>query len=403
MLAACTATPAPTPSPTPSLLPTQVAASPTRSPSSVPFQALQVPALHGDWAFAVKFGELWAIPVAGGAAVQVARYIDRIDQTITYPGLTLPANELRRQLTPDGHRLVLSVGEDVAGGPRYRLALIDLERGTLAQVVRDDANLIRPAISPDGTKIAYVRRLSTASSEPGALGDDGLWVVNADGTGARRLAPGADGLFTWIFGWTADGKGLIFDSLEWSAGPLVIDIASGNRTLVGGFVPREWLTLGSDFALRTKGSPSLVAGLSSKAFQGEYSLVVADRAGGTERTLVAEGNTFFLLGAPRWNPRTDEILYRHVMRLNQMEFFVADLTGAHTRIPLAVRPYLADWTSDGAGIVYLSQDNTPQDFSRVGASLARAVRIAKRDGSADRELFSFSGGGLSDLVVVGYP
>jgi WD40 repeat protein len=358
---------------------------------------LQVPALHGDWALALKFGELWAIPVSGGAAVQLARFNDRIDQTITYPGALLPTNELRRQLTPDGRRLVLSVGEDVAGSPRYRLAVVDLERGAVTQVVRDDANLIRPAISPDGTKIAYVRRLSTASSERGALGDDGLWVVNADGTGARRVAPGADGLFTWIFGWTPDAKGVIFDSLEWSAGPLVIDIASGNRKLLGGFVPRDWLAIGNDFAFRTRGSPSLVAGLSSQAFQGEYSLVVADRAGDPQRTLVAEGNTFFLLGAPRWNPKSDEILYRHVLKLDQMEFFVANLTGAHTRIPLTLRPYLADWTSDGAAIVYLSQ------AFATGSTLATAVRIAKRDGSGDRELLSLPAGGLSDLVVVGYP
>jgi Tol biopolymer transport system component len=293
---------------------------------------------------------------------------------------------------------VLSVGEDVAGSPRYRLAIVDLDRGALSQVVRDDANLIRPAISPDGTKIAYVRRLSTASSDQGVLGDDGLWIVNADGTGARRLSPGAAGLFTWIFGWTSDGKGVIFDSLEWSAGPLVIDIASGKRTLVGGFVPRDGLQLGNDFAVRTKGSPSLVAGLSSHAFQGEYSLVVADRAGDPERTLVAEGNTFFLLGAPRWNPKSEEILYRHVIKLDQIEFFVADLTGAHTRIPLALRPFLADWTSDGAGIVYLSQG-----FTAAGGLLATAVRAARRDGSGDRELLSLPAGGLSDLVVIGYP
>jgi Tol biopolymer transport system component len=358
---------------------------------------LQVPPLHGDWAFALKVGgELWAIPLSGGAPVSVARFIDRVDLTISYPGALLPANELRRQLTPDGRRLVLSVGEDVAGIRRYRLALVDLDRGALTQVVRDDADLVRPAISPDGTKIAYVRRFSTESTD--RFVDDGLWVVNADGTGARRISPGAAGLFTWIFGWTPDSKGVVFDTLEWSAGPLVIDIASGKRTLVGGFVPRDWLMLGNDFAFRTNGSPSVVAGLSSHAFQGEYSLVVADRAGDPQRTLVAEGNSFFLLGAPRWNPKSDEILYRHVLRMDQMEFFVSDLTGAHIRIPLALRPYLADWTSDGAGIVYLSQGLTA-----TGATLATAVRIARRDGSGDRELFSMPGGGLSDLVVVGYP
>jgi hypothetical protein len=356
---------------------------------------LRVPALHGDWAFTLKFGELWAIPVSGGAAVQVARFTDRSDQT-AWP-YSLPANELRRQLTPDGRQLVLSVGEDVAGGSRYRLALIDLEHGRLAQVVRDDADLIRPALSPDGTRIAYVRRMPTATDRP--LIDDGLWVVNADGTGPRRVAPGADGLFTWIFGWTPDSKGVVFDRLEWSAGPVVIDIASGERRLLGGFVPRMWMTFGNDFAFRANRSPSLVAGLASKAFEGEYALVVADTAGGPQRTLVAEGNQFFLLGAPRWNPKSDEILYRHLMRADRIEFFVATLTGAHTRIPLAQRPFLADWTSDGAGIVYLSQGfaAAPDSF------LATGVRTARRDGSGDRELLSLPEGGLSDLVVVGYP
>ena len=193
-------------------------------------------------------------------------------------------------------------------------------------------------------------------------------------------------------------KGVIFDSLEWSAGPLVIDVASGKRTLLGGWVPRDWLTLGNDFASRTKGSPSVVAGLSSKAFEGEYSLVVSDRAGDPQRTLVAEGNAFFLLGAPRWSPKSDEILYRHIVKVGQIEFFVADLTGAHTRVPLPVRPYLADWTSDGAGIVYLSRGAAlGSDF------LGSAVRAAKRDGSGDRELLSLPAGGLSDLVVIGYP
>jgi hypothetical protein len=46
--------------------------------------------------------------------------------------------------------------------------------------------------------------------------------------------------------------------------------------------------------------------------------------------------------------------------------------GAHTRVPLALRPYLADWTSDGGGIVYLSQG-----FTQTSAVLGTAIRIAK--------------------------
>src|SRR5439155_26462482 len=117
---------------------------------------------------------------------------------------------------------------------------------------------------------------------------DGLWVANADGTSGRRVARGADGRFTWIVRWAPDSKGVVFDLLEWSAGPVVIDIASGERGLLGGFVPRMWMTFGKDFAFRPNRSPSLVAGLASKAFEGEYTLVVGDAAGGPQRTLVAE-------------------------------------------------------------------------------------------------------------------
>jgi hypothetical protein len=306
----------------------------------------------------------------------------------------LQANELRRQLTPDGRRLVLSVGEAVAGGVRYRLALIDLTQGTVAQVVRDDADLIRPAISPDGSKIAYVRRAPTASES--VLIDDGLWIVNADGSGVRRVQAGNAGVFTWIFGWTPDSKAVVFDELEWSATPTVVDISSGERSHYQGFVPRMWLSLGNDFAFRAGRTPSAAAGLTSKPFEGEYRLVVADRAGGSQRELVAEGNPFFLLGTPRWNPTSDDILYRHLMNAFQAEFFVASLTGAHARVPLAIRPYLADWTPDGARIVYLSQG-----FAQ-GGSLGIAVRMANRDGSGDRELLSLPDGGLSDLVTVRY-
>jgi hypothetical protein len=64
---------------------------------------LQVPVLHGDWAFALKFGELWAIPLVSqdpsaldmtlpGAALASALHIARRDgsgdrELLSLPGL----------------------------------------------------------------------------------------------------------------------------------------------------------------------------------------------------------------------------------------------------------------------------------------------------------------------------
>ncbi|MER3524356.1 MAG: hypothetical protein C4326_09885 [Ignavibacteria bacterium] len=48
--------------------------------------------------------------------------------------------------------------------------------GQLSQLTVDGGDY--PAWSPDGTRIVYTRT---------SAGDGGLWIMNADGSGARRL------------------------------------------------------------------------------------------------------------------------------------------------------------------------------------------------------------------------
>ena len=402
LLMCCTSSPPPTigttgpfvPTPSPSSTPAPTVATQTPTGSANASGLLEFhapPPLSGDWAFAIRagmgvsgghavpgVGELWAIPLAGAPATLIARYVDWSD------GSELRANILRRQLSADGKRLVLS-GAGANG--RYVLSLIDLGAGKVTIAAQDPAaDLIRPALSPDGTKVAYVRKAADR--------DDGLWLVNADGASARQLRPGVDGLYTWTYGWTPDSRFLAFDQVGSAPSYVLIDVATGARTSALGFANILW---GEPAAWRAK-TPSLAAGLADRGFDGEYRLVVADRADASQRVLVDESNHHLILDSPRWNPTSDEILYRRLISVIRSEFYVVPASGGvPTLVPLAQHPWLADWTPDGTGVVYIAQDTGGYSWLGVG------VRLARRDGTADRELLAMPDGALSDLLAVRYP
>lgn len=68
--------------------------------------------------------------------------------------------------------------------------------GTGLHLIPADIYVEYPALSTDGTKIAFM------SQEPSASGNDpdyNIYVMNADGTGITRLTdtPGEDGFPSW--------------------------------------------------------------------------------------------------------------------------------------------------------------------------------------------------------------
>jgi Tol biopolymer transport system component len=102
--------------------------------------------------------------------------------------------------SPDGESIVFESGRghEQTGGDRdiYR---IDVETGALLRLTDDPSRDYYPAISPDGARIAFTRWRRPQTGDGAEI-----WVMNADGSGAIRLASGLAPT------WSPDGTRITF-------------------------------------------------------------------------------------------------------------------------------------------------------------------------------------------------
>ena len=148
--------------------------------------------------------------------------------------------------TPDGRAILFSAvrkadWELIANDSEvYRL---DIDSGTVSQLTDRRGPDNAPAVSPDGRQIAYV---GFDDHKKGFEQSD-LYVMNADGSGSRRIAPGLDRSIDQLE-WAADGRSIVASyeedgsvvvsriSLEGRVSPIVRNVGGGglDRPYAGG-------------------------------------------------------------------------------------------------------------------------------------------------------------------------
>lgn len=122
--------------------------------------------------------------------------------------------------SPDGRRIVFS---SYRSG-RAQVWVMKADGSGLRRLTHDHAYDVEPAWSPDGTRIAFVR-------SPDSRRDYRIWVMRADGTGARLLSHAYD----WQPSWSPNSRRLVFTSARTGYPSLYVMNAdgSGQRRLRG--------------------------------------------------------------------------------------------------------------------------------------------------------------------------
>lgn len=302
---------------------------------------------------------IWDVPLDGGGPRQLVAYMRAGGLYGDYDAINLP-----RQLSSDGHRLVLSDPIDAAG---RGLIVVDLIAGA-ARTIPIDGIVNQPAWSPDASAIAY-RHATVSGPLPK---DDGLWIVSASGGVARQVVPGVlGGGATTSYGWTQDGAGLIFATNTSTLSRA--DVVTGTVTEIGGSTNGN-----SPVAARPK-RPSIAIVFNDSQPRGALvgHVEVRETIAAAGRVVARYGpseGTF--LTDPRWRPGSDEILlfYPTGEGLGQRnEIVIVDaLTSGRRTISTPDSVRSADWSADGKRITY---------------GTLREVRVVGADGSGDRALF----------------
>lgn len=83
---------------------------------------------------------------------------------------------------------------------------IEIRTGEYVKITTNDEEDFGPALSPDGKKIAFSRRIIDSNGQA----NYDVWLMNLDGTGEQRLTsdPGSDQYPSW----SPDGKEIAFES-----------------------------------------------------------------------------------------------------------------------------------------------------------------------------------------------
>jgi RNA polymerase sigma factor (sigma-70 family) len=256
------------------------------------------------------------------------------------------------QWSPDGTKIAFygyprGGGSGYGGGADYDILVMNTDGSGLTNLTTSPADVksgfsqMIPVWSPDGTKIAYD-------------GDDGLYVMNADGSDQTRISAGQDP------SWSPDGTRIAFEGpggAIWSVAPDGSGLAQ--------------LTSGAGFDGFPTYSPD---GIKIAYYHGQGSdrAIYVMNADGSGQTVVADFQAD-TMGRPVWSPDGTKIAFDLLLTSysehGTWDIYVAnaDGTGVTDLTPTPNRDENTPvWSPDGTEIAFEASDVLARDTDNTG-------------------------------------
>lgn len=194
----------------------------------------------------------------------------------------------------------------------------------LTRLTVNGARDSRPAWSPDGTRIVYVRRMDAANYE--------IFVMNADGSGTARLTTSAS-FFESEPAWSPDGSRIAFISTRKSA---------------------------------------------SSTMTGRFNVYVMDARGSSQTLVTSIGGSN---SSPDWSPDGETIVFDST-RDGNFEIYRINVDGSHA-VNLTKRPtneLNPAWSPDGSKVAFVSDRDGNQEIYVMDADGSNQTRLTFRSG-----------------------
>lgn len=242
---------------------------------------------------------------------------------------------------------------ETGGRPEDKFVYVMNADGTGAKQLLTNAS--SPAFSPDGTLIAYYHW------------NDGIYVANADGTQPRKIVGETNAKY---LEWSHDGKSIAFSSQPGGKGNINIDVVLSNgggrrSVVIGGSIP-SWSPDDKEIVFQTcRGADC-----------GIYRVGIL---GGEPVRIVGD-----LGGTPVWSPDGKKVAY-HADTDQVKQLFVVNADGTGRRQITSGADIHVDpqWSPDGNYIFYRSPEGGSWAIWRVAADGASPTRIAPTDSPVD--------------------
>ncbi|MFQ5855381.1 MAG: hypothetical protein ACE5LU_07050 [Anaerolineae bacterium] len=236
------------------------------------------------------------------------------------------------------------------------------------QLTTNPRSDLRPAWSPDGTRIAFYS---------GRSGNDDVWAINVDGSAEAQLTqdPASDRRPSW----SPDGTRIAFDSDRAGSRDIWVMNADGSD--------QRQLTTAPGEELFASFSPNGSQILFFAYQDGRNDIWAMDADGGNLRPLtkdladVQRGQCTFACHQPAWSPDGTKIAF-HADQQGKRHIWVMDADGGNPRQLTAgtINNYLPSWTPDGR-IIFMAERSVAQ-------KIRFDIQVMDADGGNETTLFA---------------